>query len=379
MPDNPSPVKMCAIIGAGHAGTEAALHLAQAGCAVTLFSDEDTLPYYRPRLIAVAFGQADPAAIAIHPESWYTERNISLRLNTPVTDFVPGERKVNGETFDAVLIANGARPICPGLGVCPNELVQTLWNMQEAMELRKTVKPGIRLLVVGGGVLGLETAFRAAEAGCHVTIIELAPALLCGQLGTVGTENLLATLKTNQIELRTGISIETLARNGEVLTAKLSDGKVQESDIVLCSIGAVPNLSTLAQFGLKTDRGVLVDEHLQTSFPGVYAAGDIAQPPNAKPRCIARYALLQGKLAATNILGGNDVWQAPTLPLFMKTSKAQFYLDGTTLGDGITEERLDDGSVANVSKTLFKRDGKAIGVSMVGTRDGFDALCASIK
>jgi len=381
-----------AIIGAGHAGVEAAQTLAAAGVAVTLFSNEATPPYFRPRLIAAAFGQAAPDAILIHPAAWYAERGIALRLGTPVSRLAPGRltcHPADGQSeelaFDAVLLAGGAHPIVPDFPGNAQDAVHALWKLADVHRFRDGLRTGCRIVIIGGGVLGLESAARAAETGFSVTVVERMPALLAGHLGCGGTTVLVDTLARAGVTVKTGVQVDRLTAVSDTETdVVLDNGETLRADRVLCAIGALPNLTLARDAGLDTDRGVRVNAFLQTSCPTLFAAGDLAQTPDAPPRCAVRLASLQGKLAAENILAhlnGQPLkpWSAPCLPLFMKTAKAEFQLFGATGDPSLVEERLHDGSQPGLWRSVLKRGDRLAGVRMVGTREGFDALCQQIQ
>lgn len=355
-----------AIVGAGHAGVEAAFHLAAKGCEVDLWSNESALPYFRPRLIAVAFHQAEPTAIAIKPQSAYEASSIRLRHHA-VTTLSLSERTVEDERYDGILLTQGAKPFVPPFKGDLSGL-HTLWTLEEAVRLRAAVQAGKRLTIIGGGILGIEAALRAVKAGLIVTLVEAAPALLSGCLGQLAHTTLVQTLKDKGIQLFYGHSIDHIQR--EALT--LSNGMTLEHDLLLCATGARPNLQLL--HGLPACIGLTTDCNLQVA-PYVFAAGDLAQPNGAPITCAVRRAQLMGLCAAKNLYAALHhepltPWMPPRLPTFMKVDDVEIHTLGNVLDCANTiEKRMDDGSRDHICQTLLYCGESCVGIRSVGTRE----------
>ncbi len=359
-----------AIIGAGHAGVEAATHLASAGHTVTLYTDESELPYFRPRLIAVAFGQAEPDGIRIKPAAFYDQAGITLR-HEAVRTLTLATRAVNGVAYDGLVLAQGARPFVPPFPGEGAPRLRTLWTLEAARALRSTSAEGNRLTIVGGGVLGLEAALRAAQAGRRVTLIEVTPALANGVLGTEGEARLRAALEAKGITLHIGTAIASV--NPHSIT--LADGTEIADDVALCSTGARPNTALGEAAGVPADCGLQTATDLAIA-PRVYAAGDLARPTPARPACAVRRATAMGKLAAQNLLAelqgqSTAPWSNPRLPLFMKVDEVEFHTLGDVRATDVEERRIDDGSSPTVWQSVLYRAGKPVGLRFVGTRAGF--------
>ncbi len=358
-----------AIVGAGHAGVEAAFALAAAGQSVTLWSNEPCLPYFRPRLIAVAFGQAAPEAIAIKPADAYAKAGITLR-HEPVTTLELATRSVNGCSYDGLILTQGSTPFVPPFSGEVSRL-RTLWTMTDALALRDALAPGKRLTVIGGGVLGLEAALRATMAGIKVTLVEVAQNLAGGVLGEGGERCLREALEAKGITLHLGVTIATIDAQG----ITLSDGTVVADDEILCSAGARPQVALAEGAGATIDAGCRTSTTLALA-PGVYAAGDMARPTALRPVCAVRRAMMMGALAAKNLLAELQVqptaeWNDPRLPLFMKVEDVEFHTLGDVRSADLEEQRLDDGSDARIWKSVLLRDGQPVGLRFVGTRAGF--------
>ena len=351
-----------AIVGAGHAGVEAAFALAAAGAAVTLFSNEPGLPYFRPRLIAVAFGQAAPDAIAIKPEAAYAKAGITLR-HEPATEVDLQARTVNGQVFDGLIVSPGSHPFVPPFKG-ERTRAHTLWTLADALAIREAALPGKAITVIGGGVLGLEAALRAAEAGLRVTVVESAPFLAGGVLGDCEA-TLRRALEAKGIALSVGVGVAEITAEG----LSLADGRVIADDLLLCSTGARPNGPAAGTEGYLKTGGDL------SLAPCVYAAGDPAEPPASRPTCSVRRAQLMGQLAAKNLLAElagqpTQPWADPRLPLFMKVGDVEFHTLGDVRSPGLLEKCVEE-TPPFVRKTILRRGDQVVGLRWVGTRAGF--------
>jgi NAD(P)H-nitrite reductase large subunit len=377
-----------AVIGAGHAGIEAALTARAAGADVAVFSSEAVLPYFRPRLVAVACGQSAPEAVSMHPLAWYDGKGVRIHLDAPVILFDPESRRIvcraAEETFNGVVLACGAMPVVPRIdGHHERMPVFTLWSMADALALRQHIRPGARLTVVGGGVIGLEAALRAVDAGARVSLIEKMPQLMCGNLGMTAAAVLSHAVQARGVRVHCGHGVGSLSEASEGVSVNMDERLTVAADVVLLSIGACPNRTLAQSAGLATDRGVLVDDHLQTAFQGVFAAGDVAQAGRL-PRCSVKEAVAHGRLAGANAVAaaaGQPLQRyVPSVPaLTMKVGAVEVHLAGVPAADGDSEERLDDATVPGVYRGVVRRAGSIVGVQMVGSREGFDDLAGQIR
>ncbi len=333
-----------AIIGGGHAGVEAASWIASDTCEVSIFSNEKDLPYFRPRLVGVAFGQEEPDAISIKKPIFYETRGIDLRLDTPaMVDF--DTKTVNGESFDGIIMATGASARQLSL---PTAKPLTLWSLDDARTIRAQVQPGKTIHIIGGGVLGLESAIRAQLAGLSVHLYEICPHLVSGLLGDAGEAALIYALEARGISLHLGQALPEFA----------------EDDFILCSIGAAPKIP------FKTDPTLKI-------APGCFAAGDVALPTGERPTSSVRKAIQQAHLAADNLLADLkgeplESWTNPIFPLFMKVDTVEFHLYGKFCYPDLLETRLDDGQDPLIYQACLSYHNRPLAVRMVGTRAKFN-------
>jgi len=373
------------IVGAGHAGVEAARHISENGGEVVLYSDEPCLPYIRPKVVLLAFGRADLDAIALRPRSWYVERKIDLRLECPVTQIDVHAKTViaqgRQERFDSLILASGAGPVLlPFVSQFPED-VFPLWRAKDSLAIRTRLATVRHLAIVGGGISGLEAAVYGRERGLEVTVVEKAPHLMPQQFGPTAAGVLARRMAGLGVHVDVGRFVADVARADRRLRLRLDDGKEIHSDLVLTTVGAVRNVAVFSQAGLKTGRGVLVDECQRTSEPGVFACGDIAERANVRIGSIL-LAAEQGKGAAANAvahLSGRPAEPVADhlVPLSFKHTSIEFHAAGATVGQGFVEKPLPgDGESAYRSVVL---EGDVLrGVQMIGSREGFRQLADSL-
>jgi NAD(P)H-nitrite reductase large subunit len=374
------------IIGAGHAGVEAAKAVRENGGQVTLFSNEEVVPYYRPRLVAMAFGQAEFSAIQIKPREWYAQQQIELRLATGIPSLDPVNLRViteqGAEAFDGLILANGSVPVLPPFVKDGGDFIKPLWNVRHAEAIRRHVVKGGRLVVVGGGILGIEAALHGVEAGMSVTIIELMNRLMPAQFGARASLALLRGLEERGIRVLLGHGIVSAKPGATSVCLGLDKGEPLEAELCLVSIGARPDKTLATAAGIACDRGVLVDARLQTPFAKCYAAGDVIQYEGVT-RCSMKESAAQGKLAALNLIAslqgraGLD-YKPETVPLTFRSKNFEIYAIGEVSAPGV-EEHILDGSTETLVRALVLRDGVPVGVQMIGTREGFDSYAAEVK
>lgn len=381
-------VKRVAIIGAGQAGVAAADVLTAGKCSVTLFSDESVPPYFRPRLPALAFGQTEQNSMRIRQKNWYEERKIDLRLDSPVLNInaIMGSVTLTSGTtehFDAIIIATGSRPSQLRYeGDAPATSILTLSNMADALAIRKRLTQKARIIIIGGGILGIESAMRAARAGLEPVLVEHEPHLLYGSLGKAGEEALLHTLHHAGVTVRRDMALARLMKNGSGVEAHFVNTSKIAADWIISTIGSAPDTRLAKASGLATARGISTTPTLEIS-PFVYASGDAAQPKGFSTRCSARQAMLHGKLAAENLLAAFEGkkqknWEHTVFPLEMKVENAEIHTFGTLTDPNALETRLDDARNPAIYQGCLSLNTRPVGVRMVGTRDKFDSWSMEI-
>lgn len=302
------------IVGAGEAGARAAAALRDEGWdgTVTLVGGETHPPYERPPLSKTALlTEAEPVATTVLDRDRAAALGIDPILGTEVTAIDRTDRAVvlaDGRAlpYSRLLLATGARPrrlTLPG-----HQQVLYLRRFDDALALRPLLRPGARLVVIGGGFIGLELAAAATARGCAVTLVEAQPRILMRGVPAEIAAVIADRHRTAGIDLRTGIGIDRIEPDAVVL----ADGSRIAADAVIAGIGAVPETALAEAAGLAVDNGIAVDATLATADPAIFAAGDCAacaHPLYAGRRIRLeawRNAQDQGVLAARNMLGRGE-------------------------------------------------------------------------
>jgi NADPH-dependent 2,4-dienoyl-CoA reductase/sulfur reductase-like enzyme len=281
------------IVGGGVAATAAAETLRSEGFdgRIVQISDETSLPYDRPPLSkSYLSGEMALAEILFHAQDWYASHQVELKLGHAV-EFIDVAAKAvvlfNGErvAYDRLIIANGARArLFPGL---PEELASIthyVRTTQDAERIRAQAEGGKRAVMIGGGVIGIETAATLRQFGCDVTVLEMAPRIMA-RFFPAELSALIGELHARRgVRILTGISIEAIKAGVDGTSGcaeiTLKDGAVIVADLLVVGIGVVPNSELGAEAGLKCQLGgIEVNGFGQTSSPAIYAVGDVSAFP----------------------------------------------------------------------------------------------------
>jgi 3-phenylpropionate/trans-cinnamate dioxygenase ferredoxin reductase component len=314
------------IVGGGLAGAIAAQTLRDEGFdgSITVFGEESHRPYERPPLSKDYLqGNADRDSIFVHPMPWYVDHAIELRLGTTVTTLDPASRTVTTATgarlgYDKLLLATGSTPRRLNVPGADLNGVRYLRMVEDSERLKSGFARAPRVAIIGGGWIGLESAAAARQAGSDVTLLERSEMPLLRVLGPEAAAIFADLHRDHGVDLRcqTGVA-ELTGRDGRVTGVILSDGSRIDADLVVVGVGVAPNIKLAAEAGLDVDDGVIVDEHLRTSDPDIFAAGDIAHTYNPRLGRHIRVehwanARRQGVVAAKAMLGQDAVDLRPS-------------------------------------------------------------------
>jgi len=275
------------VIGAGQAGASLVSKLRDEGYqdAITLVGDEPVPPYQRPPLSKkYLLGEMSAERLYLRPERYYSDARIDLRLGTPVTGIDRAARAVmlGDERLDYahLVLATGSvprhLPASIGGDLGGVHVVRTLADVDR---MSPGFGPGARLLIVGGGYIGLEAAAVAASRGMTVTLVEMADRIL-GRVAAPETAAYFRALhQRHGVDLREGVGLKRLLGDGHVRAACLSDGTELEVDMVIAGVGILPDTRLAEAAGLEIDDGVAVDARGRSSDPAIWAVGDCASFP----------------------------------------------------------------------------------------------------
>ncbi len=365
------------IIGAGECGARAAFALRENGYRgpVTLVGEEMHLPYERPPLSKEALHrEEEPEPKWIGLAERFAEQGIDCLTGRRAVSIDRADRTVrlsdgSSLAYDRLLLATGALPRQLPLAANAGPRCVTLRSFDDALAIRRLLVPGMRLVVIGGGFIGLELAASAAKRGAAVTVIEAQPRVLMRGVPEEIASVVVERHRAEGADIRTGTGIASISGDGDAVRVTLADGTEIAADLVVVGIGAVPVTGLAEAAGLAVENGIAVDSCLRTSDPDIFAAGDCCSFPleiygGRRVRLESwRNAQDQGSLAAKNMLGAEEPVSA--VPWFW-SDQHDLTLQIAGLADGAERHvRRDLGDGAFILFHLAP-DGRLLAASGIG-------------
>ncbi len=304
------------IVGAGHGAGQAAQSLRQFGYEgpITLIGEEDCAPYQRPPLSkAWLAGEVGMEDVLFKPEEFWPTQNIKVITGRKVVSISVDKKQVHCDDGASVpyahlILATGGR--ARRLGCVGEDLdgVQVLRTLEDADRLRQSMQKGRRLVIIGGGYIGLEVAATARKHDLDVTVLEAEARVLARVAGKDLSTFFERVHGEHGVNIITGALAEAFEGTDRLSGVRLADGTVLAADIAVVGIGLIPNEELARQAGLACDHGIVVDDLCRTSGPDIYALGDVTRHPSAIYGCALRLesvhnALEQAKTVAGAITG----------------------------------------------------------------------------
>ena len=304
------------VVGGGQAGSSLVSKLRSEGFDgdVTLICAEPVPPYQRPPLSKKYLtGEMEQERLYLRPASYYDDHGIALRLGTPVTaiDTAAKTLALGSELvkWDQLALTTGSVPRrLPAVIGGALQGVYTVRTLADVDAMAPEFAGGRRVLIVGGGYIGLEAAAVASLRGLDVTLVEMAPRILQRVASPETSDYFRALHASHGVKLREGIGLVRLTGEGRVTGAELSDGSEIGVDFVIVGVGIAPDIRLAEAAGLTIDNGIAVDEFGHASAPGTWAAGDCASFPYKGARMrleSVQNAIDQAETVAANMLGAN--------------------------------------------------------------------------
>jgi len=303
------------VVGAGQAGCALVAKLRAEGFEgeITLIGAEGVPPYQRPPLSkAYLLGEMALERLFLRPTAFYADHGIALRMATTVAAIDTGARTVTltgGEVldYDALALTTGSTPrrLPAAIGGALDGVL-VMRDLADADRLAPELQPGRRVLIVGGGYIGLEAAAVCARKGLQVTLIEAAPRILQRVAAPETSDYFRALHQAHGVTIREGVGLERLSGDARVTGARLTDGTELAADLVVVGVGIVPNTGLAQAAGLVIDNGIATDAQGRTSDPHVWAAGDCASLMFRGQRIRLESvgnAIDQAEVVALNIMG----------------------------------------------------------------------------
>lgn len=361
------------VVGNGMAGVACVDEILKHGpkFAVTIFGDETHVNYNRILLSSVLAGEKDEDGITLNGIDWYERRRIDLRLGVRVIDVDARTKTILGDNggataYDKLLLATGSAPFIPPIEGVNKRGVFTFRTIEDARKLIEIARPGRKAVVIGGGLLGLEAARGLQVRGCDVTVVHLVDTLMNAQLDPSGGAYLKERMERLGVRVMTGKRTQAFLGNGSVEGVEFSNGETLAAEIVVIAAGIMPNVELGRKAGLKINRGIVVNDAMETSDPDIFAVGECVEHRGAVYGLVAPL-LEQGKVLAATITGNNGPRYEGSIPASkLKIMGVDVFSAGrVSEAQGDEVVRYEDPSLG-IYKRLLLKAGKLAGVVLVG-------------
>lgn len=371
------------IVGNGVAGTTAAEYIRKndKDGTIRIVTDEDISFYYRIRLNEYISGELDQQALMAKNEQWYQDLRIDLSLKTRIigaelpkkTLLTEDRRKIS---FDRLLIATGSHSFIPPIKGSDKTGVFALRSFQDARHISSYEKEVEDVILIGGGLLGLEAGNALRKLGKKVTVVEFFPRLLPRQLDTDGANRLQKIMEKMGFSFRLGAKTQEISGDDRVDGVLLEGGETLTAKMVIISAGVRPNMELAAPLNLEHDKGIKVDENMKTNHPDIFAAGDVAEF-RGMPYGIWPAAMEQGKIAGTNMVGTNAVYEGTPMANSLKVVGIDLASAGNIDAEGKLETRIL--TEQNIYKKVVFENDRIVGCIMLGDTTGFSQLAKAMS
>ena len=367
------------VIGNGMAAARLVDELARRALgryAVAVIGEEPRLAYNRVLLSALLADEVGFDDIELRPARWWRDRGVTLRYGVRATAVDAAARNVTlaGGTrlsFSKLVFATGSQPIKPDIPGMDLPGVLTFRDVDDVNAIAASKAAGTRVVVIGGGLLGLEAAYGLAKAGARVTLLHLMDRLMERQLDHRAALMLQRAVEARGIAVRLQAQTARIAGNGKVEGVELHDGTTIAADAVVVAVGIRANAALARTAGLEVGRGIVVDDHLETNAAGVHAIGECAEHRGC---CygLVEPAYEQAQLLARRLAGERASYPGSVLATNLKVSGVNVFSAGDFLGATAEAEKivLSD-PAAGIYKKLVIARGRLVGAVLFGdTADG---------
>lgn len=376
------------ILGSGTAAVNAAKAIRERNkmCSIVMITNEHGLPYNRPMLTKNMFAGFDNGQIAIYDEKWYEDNDIYIVSGKQIEKIDTEKREVyvaSGEKFayDKCIYALGGLSFVPSITGVEKNGVMTIRTAQDVSKLKKLLEENKKTaVIIGGGVLGIETAWELKKSKCEVTVIEAAPKLLYGKIDAAASDMLKNVIENEGIHVITGAKTEKIIGDNNAAGVLLEDGKEISGEIIIISCGMKPNIKVAENSGIETDRAVIVNSKMETNVRGIYACGDCASYNNVN--CgLWPEASEMGKTAGINAVGdtADYMQEVPAVTLSAAGTAVYAYGDnGANKEKHYKTTEFKDETKQTIEKYYFIGN-RIVGGTLLGNTEKMSKLTEGVK
>jgi nitrite reductase (NADH) large subunit len=361
------------IIGNGVAGTTAAANIRKFDVEgkIIILSDEPYPFYSRIRLPEYICNDVDEKGLIIRKNTWYEENRIDLFLNNAVTDIdIAGKKVMASDSltikYDRLLLATGGVSFVPPIPGADKKGVFTLRTLNDARAIKEFAKQSNnRVVLIGGGVLGLEAGNGLRKAGNFISVVEFFPRLLPRQMDPPGAEILRTQLEKMGFKFFLGAQSREITGMDTAEGLILDDGTHIDCDMIIISAGARPNSLLAQKLDLPIEKGVIINNRMETGIPDIYAAGDLVQH-NGIFYGIWPAAEKQGEVAGINMAGGNTEYHGTTVSITLKVAGIDLCAAGEIDIEGQKDAIIFKDRDNYIYKKMVVQENRIVGAILYG-------------
>jgi nitrite reductase (NADH) large subunit len=365
-------LKRLVVVGNGMAGVACVEEILKYApqFSITIFGDETHVNYNRILLSSVLAGERAAEDIVLNSLDWYRRNGITLRVGTRVTDVDAAARTVTADdgsvtAYDRLLLATGSSPFMPRIEGLDRDNVFVFRTLDDTRKLLERSGPGVKAVVIGGGLLGLEAARGLQVQGCDVAVVHLMGTLMERQLDANAGNYLAGKMEDLGVRVLLGRTTTAIVGNGHAEGVALEDGSILEADLVVVAAGIRPNVELGHKAGLAINRGIIVNDYMETSDPDIFAVGECVEHRGVCYGLVAPL-LEQGKVLAATITGNKEPPYTGTVQAArLKIMGVDVFSAGDWSEQHAEPVRFEDRALG-IYKKLTVRDGKLIGAILVG-------------
>jgi nitrite reductase (NADH) large subunit len=378
-------MKRYLIIGNGVAGARAAVKIREADQKgeIHIFTEEAYPFYYRVRFPEYVAGGVTIQNLTIHSKEWYQSKEITIHLEEGITEVNAQKKEVTSQkgktyAYDFLLIATGGNAFVPPIKGTEKKGVFTLRTMKDAISMKEFSGGVKQAILIGGGLVGLETGGALLRRGIKVAVIEHNPRILPRQMDPEGAKILQNKMESMGFSFFLNGQSEEILGKETVEGLRLKDGRTVEGQMVIVSAGVKPNIKLAQAIGLETKNGILVNDRLETKTEGLFAAGDAAEH-RGRVYGIWPAAQRQGETAGVNMAGGNILYEGTVVSNILKVVG----IDLTASGDIDAEGKLECVVKSEREKSIYRKvtfkEDKIVGCILLGNIKGNSEILNAIE
>jgi nitrite reductase (NADH) large subunit len=379
--NGPSSEKMkLVLIGNGLAGMrclEDLLDMAPERYEITVIGEEPWGNYNRIMLSPVLSGEKTVEDIMLHPHAWYRDKGMRFIADDPAVKIDRPRKQVHTQTgivvdYDRLILATGSKPFVPPVKGADLKGVVSFRDIYDVNTMLEYCKNKRNAVVIGGGLLGLEAAYGLKRRGMNVTVLHLMNRIMERQLDDRASQMLRHSIEQKGIQIITEANTdELIGTDGQVSQVRLKDGTVLDADLVVFAVGIRPNISLAQSAGLRTNRGVMVNDTMQTFDPSIYAVGECIEH-RSQTFGLVEPLWGQAFICASHLAEhGSLTFKAPTVPTQLKVSGVDVFSAGNFEPKDDFEDIILNDEKRQIYKRIIIQQDKVIGAVLFGdTEDG---------